>query len=113
LGFPFEKDVSAEVAAISMAMTKAIGELASLSSDQGPYLSRILKAGLRDLEKIDYRNIPNRRRAAFLRKVKARYTELLTTIPADTGSRPNSHAAPMIDTRVPCAPLDSSTRASS
>ena len=64
-----------------MAITKAIGGLASLSSDKGPYLSRILEAGLHDLEKIDYQNIPDQRRAAFREKVKARYADLITTIP--------------------------------
>ena len=77
----FEEDVFAEVAAVTMAITKAIGGLAPLSSDQRPYLSRILEAGLRDLEKIDYQNIPDERRTAFREKVKARYTEFITTIP--------------------------------
>ena len=76
----FEDDVFAEVAAISMAVTKTIAGLASPSSDKGPYLSRILEAGLRDLEKIDYQNIPDERRVTFRKKVTARYTDLITTI---------------------------------
>ena len=76
----FEEDVFAEAAAISMVLTKAIAGLASLSGDKRPYISRILEAGLHDLEEMDYRNVPNERRAALREKVKARYTELITTI---------------------------------
>ena len=43
--------------------------------------TRILEAGLLDLEQMDYPNIPKRRRAAFRRKVKARYADLLLTTP--------------------------------
>ena len=77
----FNEDVFAEVTATNMAIVKAMGLLASVSSDRRPYLSRILEAGLLDLEQIDYSNIPKRRRAAFRRKVKARYADLLQTIP--------------------------------
>lgn len=65
-----------------MAIVKAMDCLGSLSSDQGPYLSRVLEGGLNDLEKIDYQDIPDERRAAFRNKVKARYTDLITTIRA-------------------------------
>jgi len=77
----FNEDVFAEVAATNMAIVKAMGLLASVSSDRRPYLSRILEAGLLDLEQIDYPNIPKSRRTAFRRKVKARYADLLQTIP--------------------------------
>ncbi len=77
----FNEGVFAEVAATNMAIVKAMGLLASVSSDRRPYLSRILEAGLLDLGQIDYPNIPKRRRAAFRRKVKARYADLLRTIP--------------------------------
>ncbi len=76
-----EEDDFAEVAAISMAITKTIAELALHSSDKGPYLARILEAGLHDLEKIDYQNIPDERRVALRNKIMARYTDLITTIP--------------------------------
>ena len=79
----FEEDAFAEAAAISMAMTKAIAGLVSLSDDKRPYISRILEAGLHDLEEIDYRNVPIERRAALREKVKARYTEFITTIPVE------------------------------
>jgi len=78
---PFEEDVFAEVAATNMAIVKAMGLLASVSSDRRPYLSRVLEAGLLDLERIDYPNVPKRRRTAFRRKVKARFADLLRTIP--------------------------------
>jgi len=65
-----QEDVFAEVAATNMAIVKAMSLLASVSSDRRPYLSRVLEAGLLDLERIDYPNIPKRRRAAFRRKVK-------------------------------------------
>src|ERR1700730_18650086 len=68
-----EEDVFAEVAATNMAIVKAMGLLASVATDRRPYLSRILEAGLLDFERIDYPNIPKRRRAGFRRKVKARY----------------------------------------
>jgi len=77
----FNEDVFAEVAATNMAIVKAMGLLTSVSSDRRPYLSRILEAGLLDLEQMDYPNIPKRRRAAFRRKVKARYADLLLTTP--------------------------------
>jgi hypothetical protein len=77
----FKEDVLAEVAATNMAIVKAMGLLASVSRDRRPYRSRVLEAGLFDLEQIDYPNIPKRRRAAFRRKVKARYADLLRTIP--------------------------------
>ncbi len=77
---PFEEDVFAEVAATNMAIVKAMGLLASVSSDRR-YLSQVLEAGLLDLERIDYPNVPKRRRAAFRRKVKARFADLLRTIP--------------------------------
>jgi hypothetical protein len=32
---------------------------------------------------MDYQNIPNGRHAAFLKKFKARYTDLIATIPAE------------------------------
>jgi hypothetical protein len=76
-----KEDVFAEVTATNMAIVKAMGLLASVSGDRRPYLSRVLEAGLLDLEQIDYPNIPKRRRAAFRRKVKARYADLLRTIP--------------------------------
>src|SRR3979411_3291877 len=68
-----EEDVFAEAAATNMAIVKAMGLLASVATDRRPYLSRILEAGLLDFEQFDYPNIPKRRRAAFRRKVKARY----------------------------------------
>ena len=43
---------------------------------------RILEAGLHDLDNADYRSIAEGRRAAFLAKVKARYTELITAVEA-------------------------------
>ena len=76
-----EEDDFVEVAAISMAITKTISELALHSSDKGPYLSRILETGLHELEKIDYQNIPRERRMALRKKIMARYTDLITTIP--------------------------------
>jgi hypothetical protein len=76
-----EENVFAEVAATNMAIVKAMGLLASVATDRRPYLSRILEAGLLDFEQIDYPNIPKRRRAAFRRKVKARYASLLRAIP--------------------------------
>jgi hypothetical protein len=76
----FDEEVFAETAAVTMAIVKAIAELGSLSSDNGPYLSRILETGLRDLDEMDHRNILNEHGAAFLEKVKARYTDLITTI---------------------------------
>jgi hypothetical protein len=77
-----EEDDLAEVAAVSMAVVKAIGALASPPADKGRYLARILERGLRDLETVDCRHIPSGRRAAFREKVKARYTDLITAIPA-------------------------------
>jgi len=77
---PFEEDVLADVAATNMAIVKAMGLLASVSSDRRPYLSRVLEAGLLDLERIDYPNVSKRRRTAFRRKVKARFADLLRTI---------------------------------
>jgi hypothetical protein len=65
----------------STATIKAIGMLASLSSDQAPCLSRIRDAGLHDLEEVDFRNVPDKRRAAFRENVKARYIDLIATIP--------------------------------
>ena len=79
---PSEEDNLAEVAAVSMAIVKAIGGLASPSADKGPYLARILETGLHDLETVDCRHIRSERRAAFLEKVKVRYTDLITAIPA-------------------------------
>jgi hypothetical protein len=73
-----EEDVFAEVAATNMAIVKAMGLLASVATDRR---YRILEAGLLDFEQIDYPNIPNQRRAAFRRKVKARYASLLRAIP--------------------------------
>jgi hypothetical protein len=81
LGSQFKEDALAEVAATNMAIVKAMSLLASVSGDRRPYLSRILEAGLLDLERIDYPNIPKSRRTAFRRKVKARYADLLRTIP--------------------------------
>jgi hypothetical protein len=77
----FEEDASAEVAATSMAIVKAIGGLTSLEIDSGPYLSRVLEAGLHDLDKMDFQNIADERRAAFRDKVKAHYAGLIATIP--------------------------------
>jgi hypothetical protein len=70
-----------DVVAVSTATIKAIGMLASLSSDQASYLSRIRGAGLHDLEEVDFRNVPDERRAAFRENVKARYIDLIATIP--------------------------------
>jgi hypothetical protein len=55
----FDEEVFAETAAVTMAIVKAIAELGSLSSDNGPYLSRILETGLRDLDEMDHRNVLN------------------------------------------------------
>ena len=74
-----EENVFAEAAATNMAIVKAMGLLASVAIDRRPYLSRILEADY--FEQIDYPNIPKRRRAAFRRKVKARYASLLRAIP--------------------------------
>jgi hypothetical protein len=73
---------SLRIAAVTMAIVKAIAELGSLSSDNRPYLSRILETGLCNLEKMDHRDILNEHGAAFLEKVKARYTDLITTTSA-------------------------------
>jgi len=81
LGSQFKEDALAEVAATNMAIVKAMSLLASVSGDRRPYLSRILEAGLLDLEQIDYPNIPKSRRTAFRRKVRARFADLLRTIP--------------------------------
>jgi hypothetical protein len=70
----------AEVAATNMAIVKAIDLLASVSGDKRPYVSRVLEAGLLDLEQINFLNIAKGHRAAFRSKVKARYTHLLRTI---------------------------------
>jgi hypothetical protein len=78
----FEEEVFAEIAAVTMAIVKAIAELGSLSRDNGPYLCRVLATGLCDLEEMDHRNILNEDGAAFLEKVKGRYTDLITTISA-------------------------------
>jgi len=80
LQFRLEEDLLAEVAATNMAIVKAMGLLASVAHRR-PYLSRILEAGLLDFEQIDYPDIPERRRAEFRRKVKARYARLLRAIP--------------------------------
>jgi hypothetical protein len=46
-------------------------------------MSRALpETGLCDLEEMDHRDIFNEHGAAFLEKVKARYTDLITTISA-------------------------------
>jgi hypothetical protein len=82
LQLPSEEEDLAEVAAVSMAIVKAIGVLPSLPADKGPYLARILETGLHDLQTVDCRHIPSKRRAAFLAMVKARYTDLITAIPA-------------------------------
>ena len=71
-----ERDL-AEVAAFSMAIVKTIGMLASDSVDKGPYLARILETGLQDLDALDCRQVPGERRAAFLAKIKSRYTDLI------------------------------------
>ncbi len=81
MGSQFKEDALAEVAATNMAIVKAMSLLASVSGDRRPYLSRILEAGLLDLEQIDYPNIPKSRRTAFRRKVRARFADLLRTIP--------------------------------
>jgi hypothetical protein len=78
----FEEELFAEIAAVTMAIVKAIAELGSLSSDNRPYLSRILETGLCDLEEMNHRDILNEHDAAFFEKVKARYTDLITTTSA-------------------------------
>jgi hypothetical protein len=77
-----EEDVFGEIAVVTMAIVKAITELGSLSSDNRPYLSRILETGLCDLEQMNHRDILNEHDAAFFEKVKARYTDLIAPIPA-------------------------------
>jgi hypothetical protein len=78
----FEEDVSAEIAAVTMAIVKAIAELASFSTDKRPYLSRILDAGLREFEEMNRPHALNEHGAAFLVKAKARYIDLIGTVPA-------------------------------
>ena len=77
-----EEDVFAEIAAVSMAIVKAMDCLGSPASEKAPYLSRILEEGLNDLDKSDYHDIPDERRAAFRNNVKARYADLITAIRA-------------------------------
>ena len=76
------EDVFVEVTAVTMAIVKAFAELGSLSGDKRPYLSQVLDAGLRDIEEMDRQRTLNERGAAFLAKAKARYTDLITKIPA-------------------------------
>jgi hypothetical protein len=78
----FDEDVSAEIAAVTMAIVKAIAELASLSIDKRPYLSRILDAGLREFEEMDHPHTLNEHGGAFLVKAKAHYVDLIATMPA-------------------------------
>ena len=79
---PQSEEMQIEVAATNMAITQAIGGLASLARDHRSFMVRILEAGLHDLDNADYRSIAEGRRAAFLAKVKARYTELITAVEA-------------------------------
>jgi hypothetical protein len=84
----FREDVSAqeeffiEVTAVTMAIVKAIAELGSLSGDRRPYLSKVLDAGLRDLEEIHPPHILDETRAAFLARAKARYIALIAPFAA-------------------------------
>ena len=73
-----EEELQIDVAATNMAITQAIGGFASISNDHRPFMLRILEAGLRGLDNADYRSISEERRAAFLTKVKTRYTEIIT-----------------------------------
>ena len=87
-----EEDALAEVAAFSMAVTKAIAGLLSLTDARG-YLVRILEDGLRDLEQTNYRTVADERRAAFLDKVKAHYIDFIATVSKWPGSPEASNPA--------------------
>lgn len=75
-----EEELLIEVAATNMAITQAIGGLAALATDQRPFMTRILETGLGALENADYQDISRDLRAAFVVKLKARYTQLITGI---------------------------------
>ena len=80
----FEMDMLAEMAALSMASMKALSGLAAITAKETgskrEYLSRILEAGLRDLEKTEYFSIPPGQREAFLENARARYSDLISGI---------------------------------
>lgn len=80
----FELDVLAEIASLNMATMKALSGLAAIAAmtagNKREYLSKILEAGLRDLEKTNYWSVPADQKAAFLENAKARYTDLVTGI---------------------------------
>lgn len=76
----FVEDLIAELAALNMAVMRALSAVAFLSGDKRGYLSHVLDAGLRDLEKTHYPNVPPERLEAFVEKARARYTDLIVGI---------------------------------
>lgn len=78
----FELDVLAEMAAQGQAVIKVLSGFAALTAletgSKSVYLSKILEAGLRDLEKTNYWSVPPDQLSDFLETVKARYSEIVT-----------------------------------
>lgn len=73
-------DLMAELAALNMAVLKALQGMASVAGREGvreQYLKTVLEAGLRDLENTNYWSVPAERRAAFIEKARARYTDII------------------------------------
>jgi len=67
-----------------MAVMKALSALAAIAATQSgskrEYLSKILEAGLRDLEETNYWSVPADQKEAFLENARARYTDLIMGI---------------------------------
>jgi len=79
----FSEDLLAELAALNMAVHKALNGLAELSGDRRAFLHKTLEEGLVGLRKSRYWSIPDERLETFLENASARYTDIITSIPAD------------------------------
>lgn len=80
----YQMALIAEIASLNMATMKALSGLAAIAAmhtgSKREYLSKILEAGLRDLPKTKYLDIPDDQLDEFLEMASARYTDLITGI---------------------------------
>lgn len=78
--------VAAEFAAIEQLLTRMLAHMAIQADRQGldhdAYLSGIMEASLRDLDLVDFWDIPNEQKEATLERCKARLTAIVTAASA-------------------------------
>ena len=76
-GSEFHEDLVAELAALNMAVQRALLCLAALSGDRRNFLMQLLEAGDRDLAQTKFYSVPPERQAAVIEKARARYMDLV------------------------------------